>query len=131
MSMHLERAFVTTTRYSLKGKKPASSSALRAAKEKHVKWLRDQGLLPEQLAKTPKSVGELPNYKVKENAKLSNNIAVRGGFRNGVLDNLHKESPEVQKAILDKAKRTAPAYSKGAYQYITDGASLTDIGKKK
>lgn len=131
MAMHLERAFITTTRYSAKGKKTSNTSSLRAAKEKHEKWLISQGLSSDKLVKSTKSITAFPDYKTKENAKLSNNIAVKGGFKNGVLDNLHKESPEVQKAILEKAKRTAPAYSKGAYQYITDGANLSDLGKKK
>jgi hypothetical protein len=47
------------------------------------------------------------------------------------MENLHKESPEVQREIMIKAARTAPAYSKGAYQYITPGADLSDVGKKK
>jgi hypothetical protein len=47
------------------------------------------------------------------------------------MENLHKETPEVQKEIMAKANRTAPAYSKGAYQYITPGADLSDGGKKK
>lgn len=45
--------------------------------------------------------------------------------------NLRKESPEVQAAILDKAKRIAPAYNKGAYQYIDGGTDLSDLGRKK
>lgn len=45
--------------------------------------------------------------------------------------NLAKESPEIREAILAKSQRIAPAYNKGAAQYITDGADLTDIGRKK
>lgn len=131
MTMHLERAFITTTRYSSKGKKVPNTSSQRSAREKHEQWLRSQGLALDQLSKKERQVTALPDYKVKENAKLGNNIAVKGGFKNGVMDNLHKETPAVQRAILEKAKRTAPAYSKGAYQYITDGANLSDLGKKK
>ena len=29
-----------------------------------------------------------------------------------------------------KAKRTAPSYNKGAYQYITDGDGLNALGRK-
>lgn len=34
-----------------------------------------------------------------------------------------------QEALI-KARRTAPAYSKGAYQYITDGAAASELGRK-
>jgi hypothetical protein len=47
------------------------------------------------------------------------------------MANLANESPQTRKEILNKAKRIAPAYSKGAYQYITPKSDLTDIGKKK
>ena len=48
-----------------------------------------------------------------------------------VMANLHKENEETRKAIIAKAARTAPLYSKGPYQYITDGTNLDDVGKKK
>lgn len=35
-----------------------------------------------------------------------------------------------QKEIEKKKKRTAPAYSKGAYQYITDETDISEIGRK-
>ena len=45
--------------------------------------------------------------------------------------NLEKESPETRAAILEKSQRIAPAFSKGAYQLITEGMDLSDLGKKK
>jgi hypothetical protein len=45
--------------------------------------------------------------------------------------NLHKESAATQKEIIAKSKRLAPAYSKGAYQYITPGSDIADLGKKR
>jgi hypothetical protein len=44
---------------------------------------------------------------------------------------LAKESPETRAAIIAKSQRLAPAYNKGAFQYITDGADMSDIGRKK
>jgi hypothetical protein len=35
-----------------------------------------------------------------------------------------------QQEIERKKKRTAPAYSKGAYQYITDETDIKEIGRK-
>lgn len=36
-----------------------------------------------------------------------------------------------QEEIERKKKRIAPAYNKGAYQYITDGTDPSDLGRKK
>ena len=131
--MHLEKAFLTTTRYGGK-KKRSNSKRLAEATDKHNAWLRERGLHPEQrtLQKAFKGKYEnaIPDYNVGDNrVQLSNSVG--NGYKKGIMANLHKESPAVQREILDKAKRTAPAYSKGAYQYITPGADLTDIGKKK
>jgi len=38
---------------------------------------------------------------------------------------------KAQEEIEKKKMRIAPAYSKGAYQYITDDTDLTDLGRKK
>lgn len=44
---------------------------------------------------------------------------------------LAKESKETREAIIAKSKRIAPAYNKGAAQFISDGMDPTDIGRKK
>jgi hypothetical protein len=44
--------------------------------------------------------------------------------------NLAKESPEVREAIIEKSRRIAPAFNKGAVQYVTDGAEPKYIGRK-
>ena len=43
---------------------------------------------------------------------------------------LIQREQEALKEIERKKKRTAPAYSKGGYMYITDGTDPRDIGKK-
>lgn len=52
--------------------------------------------------------------------------------RMNVMDpaQLAKESPEVRAAIIAKSKRLAPAYNKGAVQYVTDGADIETLGRK-
>lgn len=52
--------------------------------------------------------------------------------RNSVMDaaQLAKEAPEVRDAIIAKSKRLAPAYNKGAVQYVTDGADIETLGRK-
>jgi len=133
--MHLEKAFLTTTRYSSK-KKKSNSKRVAESDAKHNAWLAKQGLTPNQIQLKKAFVGNVrindTNYDlVRNTTKLSNNLHVTGGFKKDVITNMHKESPEVQKEIMAKAARTAPAYSKGAYQYITPGADLSDVGKKK
>ena len=133
MSMHLEKAFLTTTRYSSKNKK-SNSKKLAEATDKHNAWLAKQGLTPNQIQLKKAFVGNVrsniePNTITCNPYQLSNSVG--NGFKKGIMENLHREKPEVQKEIMAKAARTAPAYSKGAYQYITPGADLSDVGKKK
>lgn len=132
MSMHLEKAFLTTTRYNSK-KKKSNSKRLAEATDKHNAWLEKQGLTSNQIQLKKAFNGNVriskPDLTTSNPYQLSNSVG--NGFKKGIMENLHKEKPEVQKEIMAKASRTAPAYSKGAYQYITPGADLSDIGKKK
>lgn len=133
MSMHLEKAFLTTTRYSSK-KKKSNSKKLAESEAKHNAWLAKQGLTPNQIQLKKAFVGNArintkPDLTTSNPYQLSNSVG--NGFKKGIMENLHKEAPEVQKEIMAKAARTAPAYSKGAYQYITPGADLSDVGRKK
>lgn len=50
--------------------------------------------------------------------------------RNTIMDNLHLESTEVREEILAKSTRLAPAFNKGAVQYITEGSDPRFLGKK-
>jgi len=132
MSMHLVGPYLTTTKYNSK-KKKSNSKKLAEATDKHNAWLEKQGLTPNQLKLKKAFTGNVristPDYSTNNPYQLSNSVG--NGFKKGIMENLHKESPEVQKEIMIKAARTAPAYSKGAYQYITPGADLTDVGRKK
>ena len=132
MSMHLVGPYLTTTRYNGK-KKKSNNRRLAEATAKHEEWLRKQGLHPEQRKLKKASVGgdvkhDLPDYRVDNPYQLSNGIG--NGYKRGVMANLHKEKPEVQKAILDKASRTAPLYNKGGYGYVTDDMDPATLGSK-
>ena len=128
MTMHLVGPYLTTTRYNSKRKLNAKQQ--RALAE-HNEWLKKRGVHPSQLAPVRNSVNRIPDYREDQRNTVPLSNAVGNGFKSGVMENLHKEKPEVQKEILAKAKRIAPAYSKGGYQYITPESDLTDIGKKK
>lgn len=138
MSFHMVGPYMTTTKYSSKGKKVANSDRERKAKAEHDAWLRKRGLHPDQKplrdammkAKGAKQINRIPDYRegITSTAPLSN--AVGNGFRTGVMENLHKEKPNVQKAILDKASRCMPLYNKGGYQFATDGTDMKTVGSK-
>lgn len=132
MTMHLVGPYITTTKYNSKGKRKPNTAAQRKSDAEHEKWLRKRGLHPDQIGKSSKSTVELPDYTANKRkmAPLGNNIAVRGGFKTGVMDNLHKEKPEIQKEILDKASRVMPLYNKGGLQFATPGTDMKMVGSK-
>lgn len=81
------------------------------------------------------TTNELPTYQHRSSHLTIPSHTTNTPFvptRTGVMDpaNLAKESPEVQAAIVAKSMRLAPAYNKGAVQYITDGEDLTTLGRK-
>jgi hypothetical protein len=61
----------------------------------------------------------------------TNNVS-QATARNSMMDaaQLAKEAPEVREAIIAKSKRLAPAYNKGAYQYVCDEAEIQTLGRK-
>lgn len=132
MSMHLLPAYWNTN---ASRKKKKSSKKIT----QHDLWLEKQGLSVSQIRKK-KTLDS--NWKSKYNDSMMvdrstrhyDNKGLEGNasscVKRDIMTNLHKEKPEVREEILKKAKRTAPLYSKGGYQYITDGTSLKEIGKK-
>ena len=132
MSMHLVGPYLTTTRYNSKSKKSKSARAVSAA-AKHDEWLRERGLHPEQRnlqrAFKGKYQNDIPDYTVTRHpAELSNGIG--NGYKKGIMANLHKESPEVQQAIMEKAARTTMAYNKGPIQYFSPESDKTNLGSQ-
>ena len=130
MSMHLVGPYLTTTKYNSK-KKKSGSAKLAEATAKHEQWLRKQGLHPEQRTLQRAFKGryqnDIPDYTVtRHTAELSNGIG--NGYKKGMMANLHKETPEVQRAVMEKAARTTMAYNKGPIQYFSPESDKTNIG---
>ena len=135
MSMHILPAFYTTTvsKRRLSHKSKAKSKLV----SDHDRWLLSKGLHPDQI-KMKKGVDG--NWKKRYTDDMMVDRSTRSYddkklvagdcSKRDIMTNLHKEPEHVQKEILDKAKRTAPLYSKGPYQFITDGSNLKEIGKK-
>lgn len=133
MTMHLCGPYMSTNKSKVKGKKLANTAAKRAADAAHEKWLKERGLHPSQrdLQKAFKGKRKIdaPNLKVEENAPLSNKIEANGIAR-GVMVNLHKEKPEVQAAILEKASRVDVAYNKGPMMLMGKTDDPTKTGSR-
>ena len=132
MSMHLVGAYMTTTRYSGKRKK-SNSKKLADATDKHNDWLAKQGLTPNQIQLKKAFVGNArinnkPDLTTSNPYQLSNSVG--NGYKKGIMENLHKESPEVQKEIMIKASRCIPLFNKGGLQYATPGEDMTQVGTK-
>jgi len=132
MSMHLVGAYMTTTRYSGKRKK-SNSKKLADATDKHNDWLAKQGLTPNQIQLKKAFVGNVrintkPDLSTSNPYQLSNSVG--NGYKKGIMENLHKESPEVQKEIMIKASRCMPLFNKGGLQYATPGEDMTQVGTK-
>ena len=133
MSMHLEKAFLTTTRYNSKKKKKSNSKRLAESEAKHNAWLAKQGLTPNQVKLKKEFVGNVrintrPDLTTSNPYQLSNSVG--NGFKKGIMENLHKEAPEVQKEIMLKASRCMPLFNKGGLQYLTPGEDVTQVGSK-
>jgi hypothetical protein len=128
--MHLVGPYLTTTKYNSK-KKKSGSAKLAEATAKHEQWLRKQGLHPEQRTLQRAFKGryqnDIPDYTVtRHTAELSNGIG--NGYKKGMMANLHKETPEVQRAVMEKAARTTMAYNKGPIQYFSPESDKTNLG---
>jgi len=107
----------------------ARTKRLEEARQKHREWLESQGL---DKIKVKEGFGfEIPKWEPDPNLPpLGNKIPVGGGVKNDIMTRLKDEPEEVQQEILRKARRTAPAYNKGGYQYITEDAELNSLGNK-
>ena len=130
MSMHLVGPYLTTTKYNSKQKK--SNSARKTVSDaKHNEWLAKQGLTTNQIKMKKAFLGDVrhnnkPDPCIANPYQLSNGVG--NGFKKGIMENLHKESPAVQKEIMAKAARTTMAYNKGPSMYFSPDADTTNIG---
>lgn len=126
---HMVGPYLTTTNYNPKRKLNAKQ---KRAVEEHEAWLRSRGIgaktKTEKRAASPNSI---PDYRAGSRASVPLGNKLGNGYQTGVMVNLKNESIATQTEILAKAKRIAPAFSKGAYQFITPGTDLSDLGNKK
>ena len=122
-------------------KKPTAKQ-IRAQAE-HDKYLRSQGLHPEQLAARPKPAARKLNKSItvdKTSAPCSNGFAP-GGAKKSVFDSewqrTYEDDPEMaerEKIALAQAEalkgQLMPLYNKGPVQLNT-GLKMTELGRRR
>lgn len=85
MSMHLVGPHMTTTKYNRKKKKP--NAKLAKAQADHEAWLESMGVGKTKLPTNAKGervgINEIPDYKTRNTAKLSNCVAGNGPAKEG------------------------------------------------
>ncbi len=114
--------------------------SLLEARKRHAEYLRSLNIKQfTGLSSNGKTFGSDPNNggstpSRPTNIPSSQSIPIGGGFLKSVDDYKWKrsvvESPETIKAIEEKKRRVAPAYNKGALQYINAGDDLKTLGRK-
>lgn len=139
MTMHLLPAFINTNGNTKRKKTPQQA---RAAAE-HEKWLKKNGVHPEQLAgkSQPKSKRlKLDLVKDKSTPACSNGFAP-GGAKKSVFDSKwqrrYDDDPQMaerEAAALEAAEakksNLMPLYNKGPVQY-GGNLKMTELGKRR
>ena len=100
---------------------------LRLAQEEHKKFLTSVGFTGKvgYKANTHFQPRKPPVIQEKPLSSVSAPC-----YSKNIFDIAQKESQHVRDEIYRKASRTAPAYNKGGYMYISDNADLTTLGRK-
>ena len=110
-------------------------------RSEHDAWLASKGLLPNQI-KSKKTKDKTWTKQYTESLQVDRstkeherslrevcNSAPDATAKRGVMTNIHKESEETRKAILDKAKRVMPLYNKGGLQVLSESDDLKALNK--
>ena len=109
-------------------KRKPSIRQLRS-REEHMKYLASLGYTPGMKIER---TAELPKYEYRR--VTSDSIPGGGGFKRSVEDYKWRKDQEESKATIQEIERKksclAPAYNKGAVQYVTPGTDPRYIGKK-
>lgn len=112
-----------------RSKKKKSTPQVERANAAHSAWLKTIGYTSGMKITNTR---ELPRYEYQK--VTSDLIPGAGGYKKSVDDYKWRRDVEESAATIAeierKKSRVAPLYSKGATQYITDGADPKTIGRK-
>lgn len=119
-----------TTSKTTSRKKKAKSAKLIAAEAEHKKFLASVGYTGKSSngrisGSEPDRAGSSPAFP---SSSLKEQVAPC--TKKTIFDVARNESEEVRREIYNKAQRTAPAWNKGAYQYISGVDDLHTLGRK-
>lgn len=116
----------------------------REEREAYAAWCKKYNIDPltgKSKIKPVGSVNKHPTINPVVAARMAATRAIRSVdsghtgavYTKSMMDPLQwrGESQEEIDKIVAKSKRLAPAYSKGAVQYVSDGTDPSDLGKKK
>jgi hypothetical protein len=116
----------------------------KAEREAYATWCKKYGIDPVTNKLKVKPVGSVnkipllnPNIaaRIKEQKQYKSiDSGIKGAvYSKSMMDPLQwrGESKDVVDSIKHKSTCIAPAYSKGAYQYVSAGTDPSDIGRKK
>lgn len=110
------------------GRKKPSAKQLKMRQERKEFFA---GILNGRKVSRPNN---MPDLSVNNPVPLSNNLHVSGGYKRSIDDYKwrrgREETSETVKEIEKKKSRIAPAFNKGAVQYITDETDPTFLGRK-
>ena len=117
-------------------RKRASAKTVRANAE-HAEWLKSVGYHGKRKNDSvDRSYNlDIACYSVRTGNTVAPSNAIGNGFKGRSVDDYkwRKDVTETSATIAEiekKKSRVAPLYSKGATQYITDGADPKTIGRK-
>lgn len=140
MTMHLVNPGLSLIN-TKKSKKKPNPAQLRAQAE-HDAWLRKNGVHPDQLQARPRQTNKLKLNLVVDKAgpQVSNGFA-NAGMKRSIWDSEWQRTYEDDPLMAErealalrqadkKRQKTAPLYSKGPYQYITNDSDTKTLGRK-
>ena len=104
----------------------------KAVREQNEQWLKKHGSDGKKYKQTFTASTSTQKPVMRESSKHIPSLETTGYTcgKKSIMDPvaLAKEQPEVRDAIIAKSKRIAIHYNKGAYQYVTDGIDIKQIG---
>ena len=121
----------------IRSKRKKSSVKTIRANAEHSEWLKSVGYYGKRKNGTvDRSYNlDVACYAVRTGNTVAPSNAIGNGFKGRSVDDYkwRKDMSESTATIAEierKKTRVAPAYNKGATQYITDGADPKTLGKK-
>jgi len=116
------------------GRRKVSKKILEANRA-HNEYIRDIIYKHGSVSKVDKTFNlDTPIYYRETNLPPVSNSIPGGGYKKSIDDYKWKrgkeESTQAIVEIEKKKRRIAPAYNKGANQYISDGADIKTLGRK-